>query len=242
MIVMRFLPLASKGLSALLAVFALSLLLAGCTAKPDGETAKPVSQKQKIPIMQALLSEAQQGNRSAQYHLANMYRSGQFGTKSAAEAVKWYREAAEQEHAASQHFLGVMYARGEGVAEDLAQAAYWHHKAAEQGNVASQYVLGVMYANGHGVARSTANSAKWFEAAAEQGHADAQQLLGSIYMLGLAGPPDLVKAYKWLRLSAAQGNTVAASAIKTVRIRMNSDEFAEAEKRAQEWMVKHRKK
>ena len=32
-----------------------------------------------------------------------------------AEAVRWYRLAAEQGHASAQFNLGVMYARGEGV-------------------------------------------------------------------------------------------------------------------------------
>jgi len=40
-----------------------------------------------------------------------------------AEAVKWYRMAAEQGHAGAQNILGCMYYKGEGVPQDNAEAA-----------------------------------------------------------------------------------------------------------------------
>ena len=53
--------------------------------------------------------------------------------QSDAEAVKWYRKAAEQGHAAAQNNLGAMYANGQGVARSDAEAVKWFRKAAEQG-------------------------------------------------------------------------------------------------------------
>ena len=50
-----------------------------------------------------------------------------------ANAVKWYRKAAEQGYAKAQASLGVRYARGEGVAEDRVQALFWTILAARQG-------------------------------------------------------------------------------------------------------------
>jgi TPR repeat protein len=48
-----------------------------------------------------------------------------------AEAVKWWRKAAEQGHANAQYGLGAMYTSGRGVARDDAEAAKWFRKAAE---------------------------------------------------------------------------------------------------------------
>ena len=52
-----------------------------------------------------------------------------------AEAVRWFRLAAEQGDAYAQYNLGRMYANGEGVPEDFVEAVAWYRKAAEQGHV-----------------------------------------------------------------------------------------------------------
>ena len=49
-----------------------------------------------------------------------------------AEAVRWYRLAADQGFATSQHSLGVAYGGGFGVPVDLAQAHMWLDLAASQ--------------------------------------------------------------------------------------------------------------
>ena len=51
-----------------------------------------------------------------------------------AEAVKWYRLAAEQGFARAQHNLGLMYANGTGVPQDDVLAYAWLNLAVEQGN------------------------------------------------------------------------------------------------------------
>jgi TPR repeat protein len=55
-----------------------------------------------------------------------------------AEAVRWYRKAAEQGDAAAQDALGFMSGKGQGVSQDYAEAALWYRKAAEQGDVKAQ--------------------------------------------------------------------------------------------------------
>ena len=68
-----------------------------------------------------------------------------------AEAVRWYRLAAEQGDASAQLDLGVMYATGEGVPQDAAEAVRWFRLAAEQGDASAQFNLGVRYDTGEGV-------------------------------------------------------------------------------------------
>ncbi len=50
-----------------------------------------------------------------------------------AEAVRWYRAAAEQGYAVAQFKLGLMYATGEGVPEDNVLAYAWMNLAGAQG-------------------------------------------------------------------------------------------------------------
>jgi TPR repeat protein len=45
---------------------------------------------------------AEQGDADAQFHLGVMYESGQGVLRSDAEAIKWYRKAAEQDDAVAQ--------------------------------------------------------------------------------------------------------------------------------------------
>jgi TPR repeat protein len=62
-----------------------------------------------------------------------MYAKGLGVGQDDAEAVIWFRKAAEQGHAQAQYNLGWMYANGQGVAQDHAEPAIWYRKAAEQG-------------------------------------------------------------------------------------------------------------
>ena len=50
-----------------------------------------------------------------------------------AEAVRWYRMAAEQGLAPAQFILGLMYANGEGVPQNYVRAYAWFNLAAAQG-------------------------------------------------------------------------------------------------------------
>ena len=59
-----------------------------------------------------------------------MYHAGQGVPQDYAQAVKWYRKAAEQGYAKAQNNLGVMYRIGQGVPQDYAQAHMWFTLAA----------------------------------------------------------------------------------------------------------------
>jgi hypothetical protein len=83
-----------------------------------------------------------------------MYENGRGVAKDDAEAVQWYRKAAEQGYALGQNNLGVMYRDGRGVARDDALAVSWLRKAAEQGNSLAQKNLASMNEQGRGGATS----------------------------------------------------------------------------------------
>ena len=69
-----------------------------------------------------------------------MYANGEGVPEDDAEAVRWYRLAAEQGLASAQSNLGGMYAKGEGVPEDAVYAYAWLSIAAAQGNTNAKEV------------------------------------------------------------------------------------------------------
>lgn len=80
------------------------------------------------------LRRAKAGNAEAQYRVGQSYAEGRGVTRDLAEAVKWFREAAEQENALAQDRLGVCFFLGKGVEYDAAEAVKWFRRAADRGN------------------------------------------------------------------------------------------------------------
>ena len=87
-----------------------------------------------LQIYKRLTVDPGPGYAAAQTNLGLMYRNGMGVPQNDAEAVKWYRKAAEQGYADAQYNLGNMYDKGRGVPEDKAEALKWWRKAAEQGH------------------------------------------------------------------------------------------------------------
>jgi TPR repeat protein len=152
--------------------------------------------------------------------------------KDPAEAVKWFRKAAEQNYDAAQNDLGVCYAQGKGVRKDYAEAVKWWRKAAEQNDVEAQCNLALGYDRGVVVPRDYAEAAKWWRKAAEQDDAEAQARLGVCYAEGQGVPKDDVEAYKWLSLAAAKGHESAKKNIEIEEGRMSRYEVAQGQRLA----------
>jgi TPR repeat protein len=121
-----------------------------------------------------------------------------------AEAVEWYRKAADQGHAEAQCNLGILLWNGDGVARDRLDAIKWFRKAAAQGSANAQFSLGVAYVTGDAVAKDHVAAARLFLHAAEQGHDMAQYNLSVLYGKGEGVEKDCVEAYKWATLAARQ--------------------------------------
>ena len=68
------------------------------------------------------------------YNLGVMYANGEGVPEDDAEAVRWYRLAAEQGHASAQFNLGLMYDTGEGVLKDSVLAHMWLNIAGANGD------------------------------------------------------------------------------------------------------------
>ena len=122
------------------------------------------------------LQAAEQGDSealaAAQFSLGRVYQNGVYQnevgavSQDLAEAVRWYRMAAEQGHERAQFSLGALYLAGEaGVLKDAAEAARWYRMAAEQGNEGAQFSLGALYANGEGLPQDIVLAHMWLNIA-----------------------------------------------------------------------------
>ncbi len=117
----------------------------------------PSAQSIDTPKEQTATDDAQ-----TQFHLGTLYETGKGVPQDYAQAVLWYRKAAEQNLVVAEYRLGVLYANGFGAPLDKAQAATWFRKAAEQGSVYAQEMLGADYLAGEGVQRDYAEAYFWF--------------------------------------------------------------------------------
>ena len=110
----------------------------------DMELSALLTRAREAGLDERTIDLAEQGDATAQCDLAGCYIGLHYGNaergelrqirkKDDAEAVRWYRKAAEQGHAWAQSNLGLMYLKGEGVAEDYILAYKWANLAAAQG-------------------------------------------------------------------------------------------------------------
>ena len=94
-----------------------------------------------------------------------LYSSGRVAPKNDAEALKWYRRAADQGFTEAQYTLGNVYEDGTGVMQDYAEAMRWYRMAAAQGHAGAQNNLGRLYADGLGVPRDRVKVLMWYNIA-----------------------------------------------------------------------------
>ena len=154
----------------------------------------------------ALAPKSDPGYGPALNAIGATYELGKGVPKDEAEAVKWYRKAAEQGNASGQWFLGWHYEKGQGVKQDYGEAVKWYRKAAEQGNAGAQNSLGICYKTGRGVKQDYGEAVKWYSKAAEQGNSDGQANMGRCCEQGRGVPKDYASAVDWYRKAAEQGN------------------------------------
>lgn len=92
-----------------------------------------------------LISQANQGDRNAQYQLAIDYQSGQNTPVSQDDAFYWFQQAAESGHPAAMIQLANTYLSGSGTEKDIDKALLWLTKAFATGNQDAAIQIGQLY-------------------------------------------------------------------------------------------------
>jgi len=142
--------------------------------------------------------------------LASAYEQGWFGETNIPEALKWYRKSAAKGNPDAQNELGRMYEDGEGVKQNYVLAPKWYRRAAEH----------VPDLGGAGQGRNN---------------------LGLLYLNGRGVPQDYIQAYMWFSLAKFKTEKCGPglSNLGLAAQQMTPVQILEAERRVQEWRVKH---
>ncbi len=186
-------------------------------------------------------AKAEKGEADAQLILGYYYAGGLGVAKDEAEAVKWYRKAADQNLATAQYNLATCYDNGQGVSKNMAEAVKWYRKAADQNLSKAQFNLGVCYKRGEGVAQNDAEAVKWYLKAAEQNYANAQFNLGLCCSRGQGVAQNDVEGYKWFLLSSGQGFEQGTNVVAKLEAALSPEQIAEGKRRANNWLERHKK-
>lgn len=152
-----------------------------------------------------LLAKAKAGDPKAEALVGRSYDLGIGVPQDHAEAVRWWRMAADQGIAYAQASLGAAYDLGQGVPKDYEKAFAWFRKSAEQGYAFAENDLGVYYEAGRGVQQDYAQAVIWYQKAADQDYAPAENNLGLAYYRGHGVPKDYEQTVMWFRKAAQQG-------------------------------------
>lgn len=171
------------------------------------------------------------------------YAKGQRVRADPKRAAELYAEAAAKGNVHGQYQLAIAYEGGLGIGQDYRQAMTWYEKAARQGDVRAQSTLGYMFDTGQGIAADPRRAREWYEKAAVQGDAFAQYNLASLYGMGRGVEQSDMKAFTWLSIVEANRNNASlkgiADAKKLVEAHLSSEQIAEGQRLAIEWLRKN---
>ena len=178
---------------------------------------KLYSQLQNVKGKKVYVYLPQEGNKFAQYSLANLYYYGNGVEKDLSQAFWWYRKSSEQGQPYASYAVAQMYSKGEYVAENK-ETAQRYYKAALSGFLELEskdqaddnlyYKLGAMYKNGLGTEIDIPKAIEYFEKSTENMWSTYQ--LGRLYLFGAEElEKDKEKAVEWLTKSANDGNEYA---------------------------------
>lgn len=190
---------------------ALEELLDGkAESAPEAAYALALLTKDDAKVAALFRKAAEQGYAPAAYRLAKLYEKGSGGLKkSASEAMRWRRKAADMGITVAMFDVGVAYAQGHGVKRDRKEAAEWFRKAADRGSADAMANLGHMYEKGLGVAQDYSEAAKWYLKSVDLGQATARNNLGLLYDKGKGVPQDSEAAARLLLLAYRNGQAYA---------------------------------
>ncbi|QSH40419.1 tetratricopeptide repeat protein [Lentisphaerota bacterium ZTH] len=167
-----------------------------------------------MSLRERSLSEAQQGDPTAQAIIGSMYMTGEDSKISYKDAHFWLRKSAAQGNCIALYYLGMMYEYGLGdVTPDRARAKRFYemafnnvHKRAKDGEIRYINILAEMYHYGRGTAVNQKASVELFKYCAQKGYTQATASLGVIRYTGNGIAQDIAKAKNLLLRAAEEGD------------------------------------
>jgi hypothetical protein len=192
-----------------LAILCLSVSLAPAQAPLPGSTQTLLATLARLETMTSvdfskLLSQAESGQREAQYLVALTYQEGRLTAKDVDTAASWMLKSAELGYPPAQVGIGALYIAGVkyGPVPQRDVAERWLRFAAVNGDADAQFWLGIAYQRDWFGAFDNQEALKWIRRAAAQGLPDAQFRLGQMYEDGEGVPQSNLSAATWYRRAA----------------------------------------
>ena len=134
---------------------------------------------------------------AALFQVGKCYETGDGVGKDEAEAVRWYRMAAEHGCVDAMFELSKCYTFGISVRRNRVTAAQWLQKAAEQGHAKAMVLLGKRCLDYDSGEYNSRKAVELFRKAAEQGEAWGMFHLGECFINGDGVKKDFDAAYLW---------------------------------------------
>lgn len=167
----------------------------------------------------------------ARYLLGDLYAKGQGVAADDANALRWYREAAEMGDAAAQYQVGRFLAQGRAGPRDPEAALDWFERAANRGNAPAQLALGQALLEGSEVHQNRLQGRHWLLRAARQGLAEAQWRLGRLAEEGGNSVANQADALVWYELAIGNGLQRAAEDARRLRSLLSIGAVEDARRR-----------
>jgi TPR repeat protein len=176
--------------------------------------------------IERLRTAAERGHVKAAVTMGDVLLRGNGVPDSQAEAMRWYRRAAESGSAAAYIRLGDFYANRSSSME-VPRALEWYRKAAEADSAIAMTRLGKIFNEGRGVPQDQALAANWFSRAAAAGSGAAMVELSALYSRA-GGPGHFSLARESLEKAIKAGDARAPIALAKLYLVRGERMLAEA--------------
>ncbi len=188
------------------------------------------------------------GRTSAMSALGDLYRRGRLGEADSVKALEYYRKAAVLEQTDAMNNIGMAYMRGQGVETNTDIGISWLSQASELGNPYAAFHLGRAFMNGWGVERDPRQALAFFRLSAQRNFLTAYTYIGdALQETENPNLPEAMANYIIAREAGSLKDTIksreeaeeAAQKLADIQQRMSSEQIAEAEQIAENWIAQY---
>lgn len=164
------------------------------------------------------MKSATEGNKFAQYSLANLYYYGNGVVKDLSQAFFWYQKSSAQGQPYASYAVAQMYSKGEYVCQNEETAQRYYKDALsgflkleskDQADDNLYYKLGSMFKKGLGTDIDMDKAIDYFKRSAELGNKNAKRVLALEYISGEHLEQDIDKGLVMLTECAESGDAFA---------------------------------
>jgi TPR repeat protein len=170
---------------------------------------------------------AELGYGPAQVAMGYYFENGLAGAPNQAQAITFYRKAAQTGDPLGAWLAGRLYFLGTGVPRDLDAAQKLFKLAASQNSAYGSYYLGRLMAD-----RDATKAPALYKVAADQGLPQAQYFYGKALKEGKGITQDPFNAYIWLVVAADAGYSAAGSEAGGLESVLTPDQVEQAKAKA----------